>query len=91
MSKNQPQLAEEIIQAYSNTMRWYYHSNFTRYIQALEKVPLYIVEKQDALGYEHVNQKGIMAKKCCIFMPTKSFQVYLRPPQTFTSHRIHYS
>lgn len=50
MARHHPKLAEEIGQAYINTMRWYYLSNFTRYRQALEKLPLFIVDKQDAVG-----------------------------------------
>ena len=50
LTKHHPQLAEEIGQAYSNTMRWYYLSHFTRYKQALEKMPLYTVDMTDALG-----------------------------------------
>ncbi|KAL8791912.1 MAG: hypothetical protein Q9195_005488 [Heterodermia aff. obscurata] len=50
LARHHSQLAEEIGQAYINTMRWYYSSNFTRYRQALEKMPLFTVDKQDALG-----------------------------------------
>ena len=50
LARHHTQLAEEIGQAYINTMRWYYLSNFTRYRQALEKLPLFTVDKQDALG-----------------------------------------
>ena len=63
ISKYHPQLGEEIIQAYSNTMRWYYLSNFTRYMQTLGKVPLYVVEKSDALGNDQLSQKGKMRGK----------------------------
>ncbi|KAJ5367646.1 hypothetical protein N7541_001587 [Penicillium brevicompactum] len=38
LSKAHPKLAGEISQAYINTMRWYYTSHFTRYLQALDKV-----------------------------------------------------
>lgn len=50
LSRHHSQLAEEISQAYINTMRWYYLSNFTRYRQALDKLPLFAVDKLDAIG-----------------------------------------
>ncbi|KAF2101871.1 Sac2 family protein [Rhizodiscina lignyota] len=50
MARHQPQLAEQIVQAYVNTMRWYYLSNFTRYHQALEKLKIHIIEKTEVLG-----------------------------------------
>ena len=52
LARHHSQLAEEIGQAYINTMRWYYLSNFTRYRQALEATSLFNVEKQDAVGNE---------------------------------------
>ena len=58
MSKHHHKLAEEIIQAYSNTMRWYYLNKFTRYMQILGRFSSYTVEKTDALGNEYLNQKG---------------------------------
>ncbi|EFW14852.1 vacuolar protein sorting-associated protein 52 [Coccidioides posadasii str. Silveira] len=53
---HQPSLAEEITQAYMNTMRWYYLSNFTRYNQALDKLNTHSVDH--LLGGEPVSQKG---------------------------------
>ncbi|KAJ5278894.1 Vps52/Sac2 [Penicillium angulare] len=50
LSKAHPNLAEEICQAYINTMRWYYTSNFTRYLQALEKVKVYPSDRNEVLG-----------------------------------------
>ncbi|KAJ5106463.1 Vps52/Sac2, partial [Penicillium angulare] len=50
LSKAHPNLAEEICQAYVNTMRWYYTSNFTRYLQALEKVKVYPSDRNEVLG-----------------------------------------
>ena len=57
LAKHHGQLAGEIAQAYINTMRWYYLSNFTRYQEALEKVPRIVVDKSDALGMDS-SQKG---------------------------------
>ena len=56
--KHHAQLAEEIGQAYINTMRWYYLSHFNRYKATLEKLPLYLVDKHDALGSDPANHKG---------------------------------
>lgn len=58
LAKHHAQLADEIAQAYINTMRWYYLSHFTRYRLALEKIPLYIVDKHDGLG-DQTNQRGV--------------------------------
>ena len=54
------QLAVDIGQAYINTMRWYYLSHFTRYRQALEKIALYAVDKQDALGADQTTQRSMI-------------------------------
>lgn len=48
--KHHATLAEEIGQAYMNTMRWYYLHHFTRYERALSKTKLHIVDKNDVLG-----------------------------------------
>jgi hypothetical protein len=37
LAKHQPELAQQICQAYIYTMRWYYLNHFTRYRTALEK------------------------------------------------------
>ncbi|KAL9003580.1 MAG: hypothetical protein Q9188_003561 [Gyalolechia gomerana] len=51
-------LAEEIGQAYINTIRWYYLSNFSRYKQSLERIPIFIVDKNDAIGADPSNQRA---------------------------------
>lgn len=61
LAKHHAQLADEIAQAYINTMRWYYLSHFTRYRLSLEKIPLHSVDKHDALG-EQANQRGVSSK-----------------------------
>lgn len=58
LAKHQAQLAEEIGQAYINTMRWYYLSHFTRYKLALDKIPLYNVGIHDAIGGDQARPKG---------------------------------
>lgn len=60
LAGHHPVLAEEIGQAYINTIRWYYLSNFSRYKQSLEKIPLFLVDKNDAIGTDPNNQRGIV-------------------------------
>ncbi|KAF2722951.1 putative GARP complex subunit [Polychaeton citri CBS 116435] len=50
LAKRQPQLAQEIIQAYVNTMRWYYLHNFARYKTALDKLNLHIIDQSDLIA-----------------------------------------
>lgn len=50
LARNHPVLSEEIGQAYVNTMKWYYSSNFTRYQQALQKLPLHTLDQTDLIG-----------------------------------------
>ncbi|KAE8367219.1 Sac2 family-domain-containing protein [Aspergillus caelatus] len=50
LCKAHPTLAGEITQAYINTMRWYYLSHFTRYLQALEKIKVYPSDRNEVLG-----------------------------------------
>ncbi|OJJ47726.1 hypothetical protein ASPZODRAFT_15175 [Penicilliopsis zonata CBS 506.65] len=52
-----PTLTEEITQAYVNTMRWYYLSYFTRYLQALEKVKLYPSDRNEILAGDSSSQR----------------------------------
>ncbi|QUC16707.1 uncharacterized protein UV8b_00948 [Ustilaginoidea virens] len=50
-------LAEEISQAYMNTMRWYYHNHFSRYQQALARIKTHaIIERTDTLGQEDITR-----------------------------------
>ncbi|KAK9247101.1 Sac2 family-domain-containing protein [Lipomyces tetrasporus] len=44
------QLADDIAQGYVNTMRWYYSSNFSRYLKALEKLKVQSVDRSALLG-----------------------------------------
>ncbi|MCJ1313479.1 hypothetical protein MMC25_007157 [Agyrium rufum] len=50
LAKHHIQLAEEIGQAYINTMRWYYFSCFTRYRHALDKMLLFHVDRSETVG-----------------------------------------
>ncbi|KAL8807741.1 MAG: hypothetical protein Q9182_000552 [Xanthomendoza sp. 2 TL-2023] len=58
LARHHPVLGEEIGQAYINTMRWYYLSNFTRYKQALERIPLFTVDKNDAIGADQAAHRA---------------------------------
>ncbi|KAL8707296.1 MAG: hypothetical protein Q9225_007782, partial [Loekoesia sp. 1 TL-2023] len=57
LARHHPVLAEEIAQAYINTMRWYYLSNFSRYKQALERIPVFIIDRNDAIGADPNSQR----------------------------------
>lgn len=61
LSKVHPKLAGEICQAYINTMRWYYTSNFTRYLQALDKVKVYPSDRNEVLGGDSSTHRGSMS------------------------------
>lgn len=52
MATHHAQLAEEIGQAYINTMRWYYLSHFQRYNTALQKLKLHTMDKHDTVGQD---------------------------------------
>lgn len=55
------QLAGDLQQAYINTMRWYYHSYFSRYIKSLEKMNVHRVTKSVLLGSD--DKKGGLFNK----------------------------
>jgi vacuolar protein sorting-associated protein 52 len=57
LSRYNPVLSEEIGQAYINTMKWYYLSNFTRYQTALAKIPLHNIDGTDLLGSDPSTKK----------------------------------
>lgn len=50
LARHQPELAQQIGQAYVYTMRWYYLNHFTRYRTALEKIKVHAMDKYDVLG-----------------------------------------
>ncbi|KAK0858029.1 Vacuolar protein sorting-associated protein 52 [Friedmanniomyces endolithicus] len=58
LSSRQPQLAEEISQAYINTMRWYYSSHFVRYKLALDKLSLYTIDQTDAIALDPASKRS---------------------------------
>jgi len=57
LHRHHAKLAEEIGQAYLNTMRWYFLNQFTRYQKALEKIKLHILDKHDVLGNDDGTRK----------------------------------
>lgn len=54
-------LASDLLQAYINTMRWYYSSYFSRYIKSLEKMSIHHVAKSALLGSD--DKKGSLFNK----------------------------
>ena len=58
LASHHTQLAEEIAQAYTNTMRWYYSTHFQRYHKTFEKLKLHVMDKNDVLGNEETARKG---------------------------------
>jgi len=50
LAQRQPQLAEEITQAYVNTMRWYYLNHFTRYKAALDNLNVHHIDHTEAIA-----------------------------------------
>ena len=59
LSSHRPQLEQEISQAYTNTMRWYYLSSFTRYKASLDKITLHAIDKNDSIGQEDTSRRGL--------------------------------
>ena len=57
LSRNNKQLAHEIAQAYTYTMRWYYQSNFARYNTALAKLSVHAIDQNDLLGSDPAARK----------------------------------
>ncbi|RDW28565.1 Sac2 family-domain-containing protein [Yarrowia lipolytica] len=50
LERHYPELAVGLKKAYVNTIKWYYLSNFTRYISCLEKLNIKTVDKSILLG-----------------------------------------
>ena len=53
-------LADEITQAYINTMKWYYSSHFTRYQQALQKMQIHTIDPSDLIGADPSAKKNVL-------------------------------
>nr|OQO24929.1 hypothetical protein B0A51_10624 [Rachicladosporium sp. CCFEE 5018] len=52
LATRQPQLADEISQAYVNTMRWYYTANFARYRASLDKMHVHVIDHTDTIALD---------------------------------------
>ncbi|KAL1305366.1 hypothetical protein AAFC00_002260 [Neodothiora populina] len=57
LSRDQPQLGEEISKAYINTMRWYYLHHFTRYKSSIEKLRIHVIERTEALANDDATKR----------------------------------
>ncbi|KAL9012713.1 MAG: hypothetical protein Q9173_002542 [Seirophora scorigena] len=62
LARHHSVLAEEIGRAYINTMRWYYLCNFSRYKHSLERIPIFAVDKNDAIGADPTVQRASASK-----------------------------
>ncbi|QSZ34042.1 hypothetical protein DSL72_005622 [Monilinia vaccinii-corymbosi] len=60
LHRHHPKLAEELGQAYMNTMRWYFLNQFTRYSKALEKMKLHVLDRHDVLGSDDGSRKATL-------------------------------
>lgn len=58
LAKREPELAEQILQAYINTMRWYYSHNFARYKAALDKLQLHAIDGSEVIAAENPLKRG---------------------------------
>ena len=59
MLEHHPQLANELKQAYMNTMRWYYSHHFDRFKRILERVK--IENKTEMLGNDESRRAGLFS------------------------------
>ncbi|KAI1361791.1 Vps52-domain-containing protein [Xylaria arbuscula] len=69
LHKHHATLANEICQAYMNTMRWYYVNQFSRYEIALKKIKLHVLDKLDVLGNEDTSRRGAVLSSSRIAGP----------------------
>jgi vacuolar protein sorting-associated protein 52 len=58
LQRHHEKLAEEIGQAYLNTMRWYFLNKFSLYEKSLEKLKLHVLDRNDALGQDDGSRKA---------------------------------
>ncbi|KAI0158428.1 Sac2 family protein [Pestalotiopsis sp. NC0098] len=76
LHKHHAALAVEICQAYQNTMRWYYHNQFSRYETALRKIKLHMLDKLDVLGNEDMSRKtGVLSSSKLPGPPHDAFNI----------------
>lgn len=60
LAKANPSLAKDLLQAYINTMIWYYNGFFLRYFKSLEKLNLHKVDKTVLLGSDDSSRRGLL-------------------------------
>lgn len=60
IKKSHPALAQDLLQAYVNTMTWYYGNYFQRYAKSLEKINLHKVDKSVLLGSDDTSRRGLL-------------------------------
>ena len=82
LTKRQPELAEEISQAYVHTMRWYYLSHFTRYKAALEKLNLHTIDQTDSLTAESGTSRGAKGTSFDFFSSGRRMDILHTPNDT---------
>ncbi|XMA16307.1 hypothetical protein WAI453_009098 [Rhynchosporium graminicola] len=87
LHKHHPQLAEQIGQAYMNTMRWYFLNQFTRYHKALEKIKLHIIDKHDVLGHDDGTRKSNILSGAKSAVPHDAFNLGRRIDMLKTSNQ----
>lgn len=87
LHKHHPQLAEEIAQAYMNTMRWYFLTQFTRYLKALEKIKLHVIDRHDVLGQDDGSRKSNLLSSAKSIVPHDAFNLGRRIDMLRTSNQ----
>ncbi|KAL2061710.1 hypothetical protein VTL71DRAFT_7088 [Oculimacula yallundae] len=87
LHKHHPKLAEQIGQAYMNTMRWYFLNQFTRYQKALETIKLHIIDKYDVLGADDGTRKSNMLSAAKPTVPHDAFNLGRRIDMLKTSNQ----
>lgn len=60
LAKANPSLSKDLLQAYINTMIWYYNGFFLRYFKSLEKLNLHKVDKTVLLGSDDSSRRGLL-------------------------------
>ena len=55
-----PDLGRDLLQAYINTMAWYYSNYFQRYMRSLEKLNINRVDRSVLLGSDDSSRRGLL-------------------------------
>ncbi|KAK7725678.1 Vacuolar protein sorting-associated protein 52 [Botryosphaeria dothidea] len=75
LARHQKKLADELCQAYINTMRWYYLNHFTRYHEALQKMKLHTIDQHDAMGSENQKRGAMLTNSKVPAAPHDAFSI----------------